>query len=299
MATRNVSRWPFVLPICLIVLAAAAFMFTSGGPGMAKPSGLTVTFIDHAGFLYQAGNKKILVDALTEPSKEWPYKAPSPQMLQDMELGKPPFDNISLLLIGHNHTDHYSAAATVRFLKNNPKAVVVTTMEVCDVLKGAGPDFDTVKSRVVVPELKWKQSEIRQINGIRLETARLKHGDDKEWASTVYAFVFELGGKKVLYAAGTDGHFPEEYTELGYAKRGIDLAFLSYYMMINPGRDGAPASLNKGQIAEVRDLIAPKTTVLMHIQPWAAATVDAMLPELQKELPGAIVFRRELESRTF
>ena len=295
MATRNTLRWPSILSVCLIVLATIPI--TSGRAGTPKPAGLTVTFIDHAGFMFKAGNKKILADALTEPSK-WPYKAPSPEMLRNMELGKPPFDNISLVLISHNHIDHVSGGSTVRFLLNNPNAVVVTTQEVRESLSG-NPAFETIKSRVVVPQLEWKQRDTREINGIQLETARLKHGDDKEWACIVYAFLFELGGKKVLYAAGTAGYFPEEYTALGYAKRGIDLAFLSHYMLINRASDRTPASLNEDKIAQVRDLIAPRTTVLMHIEPGEEGHVDAMLPALQKELPGATVFHSELESRAF
>jgi L-ascorbate metabolism protein UlaG (beta-lactamase superfamily) len=262
-----------------------------------RPS-LTVTYLAHSGFMLAAGDQKILVDALTEPSAEWKFAAPSTETRQKMEQGRPPFDNLSLLLISHNHIDHHWPPSTVRFLLHNPKAVVVTTPEVRDQMKKDTHDFEKVQSRLVVPELEWKRSTVREIGGIRLEIARLKHGDDKEWPSIIYAFVFELGGKKVLYAAGTSGCFPDEYEALGYARRGIDLAFLYPDLMVRRGSEGGP-ELNQPGIQQLRDLIAPKVPVMMHVRPDRLPYVEMVLPELQRQIPGLVLFKHELESRTF
>jgi L-ascorbate metabolism protein UlaG (beta-lactamase superfamily) len=277
---------------CFCVAAVLAAAPSREGPG------LTVTFVTHAGFLFAAGDGKILVDALTEPSTQWPYQAPSPELRQKMERGEPPFDHVRLLLISHNHVDHHCPASTVRFLEQNPKAVVVTTPEVRAQMKKDSPEFGKIEARVEAPELAWKQSAVREINGIRLEIARLKHGDDKEWACIVYAFLFEMGGKKVLYAVGTTGAFPEEYAELGWAKRGIDAAFLGPNLMVRRGSDGGPA-VNDAGIRQVRELIGPKVTVMAHILPAWMPYLEKVLPELQGRLPGLTLFRQPLESRVF
>jgi L-ascorbate metabolism protein UlaG (beta-lactamase superfamily) len=276
--------------LSIISLCCAAFC----APASAK---LTVTALDHSGFLFSDGKSKILVDALTEKSAEWPYKAPSSELLGKMERGEKPFDNISLLLISHAHEDHYAPAPTVRFLLAHPRTVLVTTAEVLDTLKPV-PGFDKVKSRIAAPDLAWKHGLRKNINGVTLEVDRLKHGDDKDWACQLDAFSFSLGGKKVLYATATAGFFPEEYRDLGYAGRGFDLAFLNYTMAVNAAKGGKPASLNSGGVAKIKTLIAPKTVVLMHITPPAMPGVAAMIPALQKELAGATVFS-ELESRSY
>lgn len=264
----------------------------------ASAAGLTVTALDHSGFMLSDGKTKILVDALLEKSKEWPFNAPAPALLGKMEKGEKPFDGVTLLLISHDHNDHYSPEATVRFLRNHPKALAVTTPEVLKRLKTID-GFAKVEKQVEAPDLAWKQSLQKRFNGVTLELDRLKHGDDKKWACELDAFAFKLGGKKILYATATSGFFPEEYSELGYARRGFDLAFINYYMAINAAKGEKPASLNADGLAKIKDMIAAKNTVLMHIQPSAAASVEAMMPDLEKQLPGATVFKSEMDSRTF
>jgi L-ascorbate metabolism protein UlaG (beta-lactamase superfamily) len=281
----------------VLVLALAVLVLGAAGEKRGQP-GLTVTFLAHSGFLLTDGKQKVLVDALTEPSPEWKFAAPSAETRQKMEQGLPPFDEIGLLLISHNHIDHHRPASTVRFLLQNPRAVVVTTAEVRDQMKKECSDFERIAPRVSVPDLEWKQRTVREIGGLQLEIARLKHGDDKEWPSVIYAFLFELGGKKVLYAAGTSGHFPEEYQTLGWATREIDLAFLYPDLMLRRGVGGGP-EVNGPGIQRLTQLIAPKVPIVMHVRPDRLPYVESIWPELQEQLPGAVLFKRELEARAF
>jgi L-ascorbate metabolism protein UlaG (beta-lactamase superfamily) len=279
------------------VICTSAAQVTTTAEKTLSP-GPTVTYIAHCGFLFSSGDQKILADALIEPSKEWPYTTPSPDLLHKMERGEPPFDHINVVLISHNHIDHHSAASSVRFLLNNPKTVLVTTPEVRWQMEHDSPEFKKIQSQVIVPDLEWKQSTTLEVNGIKLELARLKHGDDGQWASIVYAALFEMGGKKVLFAPATTGNFPEEYTTLGYAKRGIDLAFLNYNLAMH-GEPQGQAVVNTKGIQTIRDLIAPKVAVLMHVVPSNKPFLEKLLPDVEKQLPGTIWFQHELESRTF
>jgi L-ascorbate metabolism protein UlaG (beta-lactamase superfamily) len=299
------SRFPLSRLLSLVALIMAAVtpaitdaQVTTTAAETQSP-GLTVTYIAHCGFLFSSGSQKILVDALTVPSKEWPYDTPSPDLLQKMERGEPPFDHINVALISHAHIDHGAPASSVRFLLNNPTSVIVTTPEVRMFMEQSSPDFKKVQSRVVIPHLAWKQTTTLELNGVKLELARLKHGDDGQWACMVYAALFDMGGKKVLFASGTTGNFPEEYKTLDYAKRGIDLAFLYFDLAIQRGHDGGEAALNTAGIQEVRDLIGPKVTVLMHVEEGNKASVERLLPEVQKQLPRTIWFRHQLESQSF
>jgi len=262
-------------------------------------AGLKVTSIAHCGFLFSSGDQKILTDALIEPEKEWPHDTPSPDLLKKMELGEPPFDHINVVLISHNHSDHHSPASSARFLLNNPKTVLVTTPEVRWQMEKDIPEFKKFQSQVIVPDLAWKQSTTLEVNGIKLELARLKHGDDKKWASMVYAAFFDMGGKKVLFAPASIGYFPEEYKALGLAQRGIDLAFLGFNLVIQRAPGSSEAVLNTTGIQTIRELIAPKTTVLMHTPLEAKADMDRLLPGVEKQLPGTIWLHNEMENRTF
>jgi len=298
----------FAAPVLAAVLCLTSNAQMNTTMTTAQDSGLTVTYIAHCGFLFSSGEKKILTDALTEPSKEWPYDTPSPDLLKKMERGEPPFDHINVVLISHNHIDHESPASIVRFLLNNPKTLLVTTPEVKWQMENYRPEFGNkfesqefknVRAQVVVPILDWKQSNVLEVNGIKLEIARLKHTDDKEWPSIVYAALFDLGGKKVLFAPATTGYFPEEYKIIGYAMRSIDLAFVNFDLAARLNSGGSDAVLNTAGIQTVRERIAPKVTVLMHVGPGDKAFAEKILPDVQKQLPGTIWFRHELETRTF
>jgi hypothetical protein len=115
MTNRHSNRSSFSLHISLAVLAMAGVISATANAQVAttdtmtqSPS-LTVTYIAHCGFLFSSGEQKILTDALTEPSKEWPFDGPSPDLQQRMERGEPPFDHINVVLISHGHIDLESA----------------------------------------------------------------------------------------------------------------------------------------------------------------------------------------------
>jgi len=261
-------------------------------------AGLAVTALGHTGYLFSDGKTKILVDTLTEPAKDYPFEAPAADTLAKLERGEAPYDGVRLLLISHDHSDHYAPEPVVRFLAAHPKAMLVTTGEVVKKL-AAVPGFDAVKARIAAPEIAWKHKLVRKFNGVTIEIDRLRHGDNGKWACQNDAFVFTLGGKRILFATASDGHFPDEYRDLGYAKRKFDLAFFNYNIAIQAAKADKPAALKPQGVAYLKELIGAKTTVLMHITPETAPSVDAMLPELDKALPGVTRFAKELESRTY
>jgi L-ascorbate metabolism protein UlaG (beta-lactamase superfamily) len=130
-------------PVMAAVICATAGAQVATTAPIAQNSGLTVAYIAHCGFLFSSGDKKILTDALIEPSKEWPYDTPTPDLLHKMERGEPPFDHINVVLISHNHIDHHSPASDVRFLLNNPKSILVATPEVRWQMEHNSPEFST------------------------------------------------------------------------------------------------------------------------------------------------------------
>jgi L-ascorbate metabolism protein UlaG (beta-lactamase superfamily) len=261
---------------------------------------LTVTHIAHAGFLLAGGGKKALIDALTYPPPPlWKHGAPPRELADKIKKGQPPFDGVDLMLVSQVTGDHFGPPLVVDFLRNNPLAVLVTTSEARRYAEGAA-GYPAVDDRVIVPALDWKQSVVRDVGGIRLEVARLKIGNFREWPVVVYSFLFDLGGKKILYAAGTGGFFPEEYKELGWAQRGIDLAFLcADDLLVRFDYEKKTAVLNPDGLRMVREMIAPRVPVMMHVEPELVPAAEKLLPDLEKELPGLVWLHTELESKEF
>lgn len=250
---------------------------------------LTVTHIAHAGFLLAGGGKKVLVDALVHPPPPfWKHSAPPRELAQKIQKGQPPFDGVDLMLVSQVMGDHFGPSLTVGFLRDNPRAVLVTTTEArryAEKVRG----YPKVDDRVIVPALEWKQSVTREAGGVRVEVARLKHGNGRDWPALVYAFLFELGGKKVLYAAGTGGFFPEEYKELGWAARGVDLAFLcADDLFVRIDYEKRTVAASPDGMRTVREMIAPKVPVMMHVEADLVSAVARLIPDLRKQTPGLV-----------
>jgi L-ascorbate metabolism protein UlaG (beta-lactamase superfamily) len=87
---------------------------------------LTLTFIANEGVMLESGSHKILIDALFDAPNA-AYAAPSPEILQKMEAGRPPFGNIDLILITHNQPDHLRIGCLDRFMLKNPEKMLVIT----------------------------------------------------------------------------------------------------------------------------------------------------------------------------
>jgi glyoxylase-like metal-dependent hydrolase (beta-lactamase superfamily II) len=70
--------------------------------------------------LAAAGDLKVLVDALFDkPNPE--YRAPAPEVLEKIMKGATPFDGVDLVLVTHNHPDHFEARLAVRYLETLPE----------------------------------------------------------------------------------------------------------------------------------------------------------------------------------
>ncbi len=56
--------------------------------------------------------------------------SPPGRILQQAIDGEPPFDGVDLLLITHDHPDHYSPELVLTFMQNNPETMLVSSKSV-------------------------------------------------------------------------------------------------------------------------------------------------------------------------
>jgi L-ascorbate metabolism protein UlaG (beta-lactamase superfamily) len=129
-----------------------------------------VTFYDLSGFLIQIGDKKILVDALFG----WfPRYAPPQEAFDRMSAGEPPFDEIDLVLVTHNHPDHFSADVASGFLQENPETALVSTSQVVRSIEASGIEL---VNPIYSINIAAGERETITLEGIEIECLYISHG---------------------------------------------------------------------------------------------------------------------------
>ncbi|MEK7462379.1 MAG: MBL fold metallo-hydrolase [Patescibacteria group bacterium] len=90
---------------------------------------MTITKFGHCCLLLEIAEKRILVD----PGR--------------FSTGQNFLTEIDIILITHEHADHYHSDSVAAVLKNNPNAIVVTNSSVAKLLKGLGVEAHILEGR--------------------------------------------------------------------------------------------------------------------------------------------------------
>ncbi len=159
----------------LLLILSLAFFLGADQPPLrpdsptcagTSPSGVRVTFVGNAGFLVTIGGKKVLIDAIFA-GFPGDYQLPK-DVRESLVNARPPFDNVDLILITHYHDDHFNAPMVRQYLKNNPKARLISTAQVTDQLPGLG-------SRVITAAATKGNPAQTNIDGIQVKALYLPH----------------------------------------------------------------------------------------------------------------------------
>ncbi len=189
---------------------------------------LKITYTCNEGFIIETREKKVLIDALF-----WG----KPPVCSSMMAGKldamrqalPPFDNADLVLSTHQHGDHYYIYAVGDYLKNNPRAVLVTNNYADLAMRLYYEEHEVFASRVRVMDLQPGQKEqltVQDIDLTVLPTSQENHS---------LGFVISMGGYTLFHAgdAGSGPAMVDYYQTLGLPDQKIDIAFIPWWNMLD------------------------------------------------------------------
>ena len=248
-----------VFTISLTILASIGF---------AAQKECKITYIANEGFLIEVEGKKIIIDGLFDKiDGDW-CDSPSNDMLELMSKALPPFNNIDLIAITHQHRDHFNKEVVASYLNSNKKAIVICPMQVKDQLSSC-VSYKQFSDRIISITPKKLQSENLKIAEISFKVMRLEHShymeDDPENGGKRnrhrnienLGFLFDLNGYKIFHCGDTNPLNEEEYQTFALYEENINLAFLDRMF------------ISKGKLAMdiLNNYIAPRDIVIMHINP--------------------------------
>lgn len=230
---------------------------------------ITVTYIANEGFLIESSGKKILIDALHGKDYISESDVPSAETLNKLSTAQPPFDNVDLIFVTHQHQDHFDSGLVIKHLISNNHCQIVGPQQVVDQLKSSD-NFKKIKKRVHSITPPFAHRENSSLNGIEFSVIRLKHISkfykDKQTGKPVnrhgevqnLGFLINMGSHKILHIGDSDLRDAEaEYKHFQFAQEKIDIAFLTKWFL---GFSGP----NESSINIINNHIKPQRIVLMH-----------------------------------
>jgi len=201
------------------------------GPSGRSESLLGLTSIANMGVLVSCGGTKVLIDALFDkPNPE--YRAPAPETLDKIMNGETPFNGIDLVLVTHNHPDHFDAGLAVRFLEARPEPVLLAPADAVEAMRQAAADWPSIGPRVVAIGLEVGEKQGLDVRGVPVTACRTLHSGNREDPMNLM-YLFEIGGRRVWHEGDPNGRC-DVFQAFGLEDPPFDLAVLHYWYPLEP-----------------------------------------------------------------
>jgi L-ascorbate metabolism protein UlaG (beta-lactamase superfamily) len=198
---------------------------------VADPEPLLLTYVANMGVLVGSGNTKVLIDALFDkPNPE--YRAPAPEALDKIMKDAAPFDGIDLVLVTHNHPDHFDADLAVRFMEARPEPLLLAPSDAVEAMRQVAADWPKIEPRVVSLDFEVGERAEKNLRGIPVAASRTLHSGNRE-APMNLMYLFEIEGWRVWHEGDTNGK-PDVFRGFGLDSVPLDLAIVHYWFPLEP-----------------------------------------------------------------
>lgn len=239
---------------------------------------IDVTYIANCGFLISINDNQVLIDALFKEG----YGEVTPDSIAKKIInGQGLFSNVHLMLITHNHGDHFNDSLVIKYLNHDIKNQLIAPLSVIDMIKKY-PDY-IERAQLIEANSMHKDSSFKNIT---IEAVQLQHDNRPEIENVGY--LIEINGVKVFHTGDYNCTNAIQLKNLNLQSKSIDVALLNYYgFWYTEGlRNFTVRTLN------------PKHIVLMHIPPKEIETVKASVNKISNFI-DMTVFDKSMEVITF
>lgn len=226
--------------------------------------------------------KAVLFDGLHRKYQD-AYLFPPPELLSEMESARPPFDQVRVILVSHVHLDHFHPESVGLHLKNNSRARLISSSQTMLEVAKSFTGHESIRSQMIESTPDWKQRRDYEVDGIKVAVLGMKHGSDRFWWVKNLGHIVELGGKK-FFQFGDADMTDENFAAFDLPNERIDVAFVPYWYLLS--EDGRKL---------VREKIAAKTVVAVHISPASAQQEAEKLRGLFPGVMPLVSIRQEVE----
>ncbi len=209
-------------------IVVAAVCLVAARPGERV---LRLTHVANEGVHVSTGARAVLIDALFDAPNP-AYAAPAPDVLAKLIAGEAPFAGIELLLVTHNHPDHFRVAVVDRFLVAHPRVVMMAPADLVRALRDSAGNWPSYAARVRSIDLRPGERTTEEWAGGRVLAFRTLHGRTSESPMNLM-YLVEMDGWTVFHEGDSDSN-PESFRAVVDGGRKIDLALVHFWFPFVP-----------------------------------------------------------------
>ncbi len=279
-------RFIKILSLWLVLLSAVCAQPNRPKQQQIPGERLSIEYIANEGIIISSASFQILLDAVHRQYK--PEYAFTPEyILTKIEAAQIPYKNINLILVSHNHADHFDADSIAMHLQNNGGAMLASSDQVVDAVEKSLGDSDAVKTRLRRIKHAWKESVDLEMDGVKIRFLGLLHANSKiESYRKIQNFghLIEIEGKKLLHIGDAD-MFSENFAVFNLQNENIDVVFAPYWFVLS----------KEGRSLLDKELKA-KTIVAVHMP---QTDQSETMREILDARPGTVVFSQPGEKLNY
>jgi L-ascorbate metabolism protein UlaG (beta-lactamase superfamily) len=245
---------------------------------------IDVTYIANAGFLIESSGKKVIIDGLFNTG--WnSYLIPADSVISKIINQQTPFNQVNLMLITHNHADHFNDSLVVAYLNHNSENVLIAPSQVTSaILKN--PGYKKKLNQLVELDNTDRGENDTTIQGIRIRSFFLQHDTRPQIEN--FGYLIDIDGLKLLHTGDFNGSEIVEIGKLQLQKGQINLALLNFYGFWNTNEER--------EFTE--KYIRPQRIALFHIPSAEIETVKNSV-KLVNDFIEITVFENSMKKKSF
>ena len=254
---------------------------------------LKITYIANCSFLYTCNDQKVLTDPFGTKFGSFFYLPPD-SVRSAIDKGKPPFNDINLLLITHIHGDHFDPFPAESYLLKNPETKMICPRQVYQQMKDSCSQFSKVDAQIISPAMEMDEMKDTTVNNIPVTLLRMQHGTDRSLVGVPYSdytdyektenfgYIIHLDHKNIFHQGDADLSINGE--ALKQIKCPIDIAYLGFFDWDSTSYD------------ILKNKLKAEHVIFMHGTKPAKELND---PTFISVKPQIIFFAKEMECKTF
>ena len=240
-----------------------------------------VTYICNDGIMISNDEHTVLIDAVNTWGNLDGWARPGQSELQAVENGDGIYADIDVIMVTHNHGDHYDISAISNYLTNHPNTKLIAPPQVLNY-------FSTFQNQIVDLTVQQFNKEKTTVNGVEIDVLYIKHFNQfgNNFCDVQnYGYVVHMDGKKFMHLGDVDLS-NSNLDQLDLLGEEIDVAFI-------PTFGDLVTNANKTVLF---DNANPKNIVALH---FLLSQINTSMSQVNNIYPGAFIFEEPFEFLVF
>lgn len=249
---------------------------TRGEAGSVDSAFIDITFLGNQGVMIEGNGKRVIIDGLHKGAGTpfWSSLTNDKRVL--VENAQYPYDSADVIMVTHNHTDHYSVPSVGQYLNCSPSTKLLAINGVRSAMS-LYFNYSTVLPQIIsnVNPLNG-QRVATNINGVDINVLNMHHfvpvcGE----CGRNYAYLVHFGEITILHLGDVDMLDAENINAFDFSNDDIDVVFLATPF---------PSFVTTQQRDAMNNWINPAHVVALHMNTNDEATISVLVDNVY---PGA------------